>query len=77
MVKEAFEVTMENGEIEKAELLFSFESSGDNFIMYAIKGAAYGAKLNKDGKLSKVYDDEWKLLEKMFNEYMEHKDGDK
>ena len=56
--------------------LFTFEENGDQFILYEIDDVVYGAKLNEDDSLKPIEEDEWELVEKIFNEWNEENNQD-
>lgn len=68
------QIELENGKWIDADILFTFEENGDQFIMYEIDGVAYGAKIKEDNSLIKIEEDEWNLVEKIFNEWLEEED---
>lgn len=68
------QIELENGKWIDANILFTFEENGDQFIMYEIDDVAYGAKVNEDNSLVKIEDDEWNLVEKIFNEWLEEEE---
>lgn len=68
------QIELENGKWIDADILFTFEENGDHFIMYEIDGVAYGAKIKEDNSLIKIEEDEWNLVEKIFNEWLEEED---
>ncbi|WP_022935280.1 DUF1292 domain-containing protein [Mesomycoplasma moatsii] len=65
------DIELENGKKINANILFTFEENGDQFIMYEIDEIAYGAKIKEDNSLVAIEEDEWNLVEKIFNEWME------
>lgn len=65
------DIELENGKKINANILFTFEENGDQFIMYEIDDIAYGAKIKEDNSLVAIEEDEWNLVEKIFNEWME------
>lgn len=64
------DIELENGKKINANILFTFEENGDQFIMYEIDEIAYGAKIKEDNSLVAIEEDEWNLVEKIFNEWM-------
>lgn len=64
-------VELENGEKKEAKILFTFKENGDQFILYEIDDVAYGAKMNEDNSLSAIEEDEWDLVEKIFQEWVD------
>ncbi len=65
------EIELENGNKVNADILFTFNENGDQFILYEINDIAYGAKINDDNSLKQLEEDEWELVEKIFNEWQE------
>ncbi len=45
------EVELKNGKKVNANIIFTFEENGDQFILYEINDVVYGAKLNEDNSL--------------------------
>lgn len=64
-------ITLEDGTNVDGNILFMFEENGDQFIFYEINDTAFAAKLNPDNSLAEIADDEWELVERIFNEWME------
>lgn len=64
-------IELEDGKKVEGEILFTFNENGDQFILYEIEEVAYGAKLKDDNSLAPINDDEWNLVEKIFNEWQE------
>ena len=80
MAKEQFEeqleertiiITGDDGIEREGFILFSFEANGDEFVLYELEDNAYAAKVDDNGDLAPIEEDEWKLVEKIYNEYME------
>ncbi len=65
------EVELKDGKKVNANIVFTFEENGDQFILYEINDVVYGAKLNEDNSLKQIEEDEWELVEKIFNEWNE------
>ncbi len=63
------EVELKDGKKVNANIVFTFEENGDQFILYEINDVVYGAKLNEDNSLRQIEEDEWELVEKIFNEW--------
>lgn len=61
----------ENGKTLEGEILFTFEANGDDFVLYAIEDQVFAAKVTEENELMPIEEDEWKLVEKIYNEYME------
>lgn len=64
-------ITDDDGQEKEGQIIFSFEANGDEFVLYEIEDAAYAAKIEDDGSLRPVEEDEWKLVEKIYAEYIE------
>lgn len=66
-------IKTEDGREVEGEILFTFEANGDDFVFYTLEGSdeANVSKVDEEGNLKPVEDDEWKLLEKVFEEYQE------
>lgn len=69
-------IELENGQKVDANILFTFNENGDQFILYEIDNVAYGAKIKDDNNLEAINDDEWELVEKIFNEWAEDQEED-
>ena len=67
----SIEVELKDGKKVNANIVFTFEENGDQFILYEINDVVYGAKLNEDNSLKQIEEDEWELVEKIFNEWNE------
>ena len=70
------EVELNDGKKVNANIVFTFEENGDQFILYEIDDVVYGAKLNEDDSLKPSEEDEWELVEKIFNEWNEENNQD-
>ena len=70
------EVELNDGKKVNANIVFTFEENGDQFILYEIDDVVYGAKLNEDDSLKPIEEDEWELVEKIFNEWNEENNHD-
>ncbi len=70
------EVELKDGKKVNANIVFTFEENGDQFILYEINDVVYGAKLNEDNSLKQIEEDEWELVEKIFNEWNEENNQD-
>lgn len=66
-------ITNEEGKELEGEILFTFEANGDDFVFYLLEGTeeVNVSKMDEEGNLKPVEEDEWKLLEKVFEEYQE------
>ena len=60
---------LEDGKQVEAEVIFTFEENGDEFILYEYEGNAYAAKLLPDDTLAELQEDEWELVNKIYKEY--------
>ncbi len=69
-------VTLKDGSIVEGEILFTFEANGDDFVLYGIDEEVFAAKINEEDNLSQIEEDEWPLVEKVFNEYIETLDDE-
>lgn len=67
----------EKGEKHEGEILFTFEANGDNFVLYSLGENAFAAKIDGENKLSSVNKDEWPLIEKIYNEWLEEQGEEK
>ena len=64
-------VTDENNVEHEGKIIFTFEANGDNFVLYELNEQAFACKVDEEGNLTPVEEDEWKLVEKIYNEYLE------
>lgn len=69
-------IELEDGTKVDANILFTFNENGDQFILYEIDQVAYGAKVKDDNHLAAIDEDEWELVEKIFNEWVEGQEED-
>ena len=70
------EVTLENDEVVSANILFTFNENGDQFIFYEIANVVYAAKLQVDNTLLAINDDEWKIAEQIFEQWINEPDDE-
>ncbi|MDK2819475.1 MAG: DUF1292 domain-containing protein [Mycoplasmataceae bacterium] len=63
-------ITLDDNSQVEAEVVFTFEENGDVFILYAIDDIVYPAKIGEDDSLINLENDEWEIVEKIFNEFM-------
>lgn len=69
-------IQTEDGKTLEGEILFHFEANGDNFILYVIDDEVFSAKIDEQKNLTPVNEDEWPLVEKIFNQYMEDQESE-
>ncbi|MGL6125276.1 MAG: DUF1292 domain-containing protein [Metamycoplasmataceae bacterium] len=69
-------ITLEDESTIEAEVVFTFEENGDTYILYAIGDTVHPAKIADDDSLIMLENDEWEIVEKIFNEFMEDEDND-
>ena len=69
-------ITLDDESTVEAEVVFTFEENGDTFILYAIDDIVYPAKIAEDDSLITIENDEWEIIEKIFNEFMEEEEED-
>jgi len=62
-------ITMDDNTKKVANIIFSFEINGDNYIFYKIKNIAYAAKYNDKNDLIPIENDEWEIVKKIFDKY--------
>ena len=65
-----------NGNDIEGKIIFTFEANGDDFILYEVKDKAFAARIDEEGNLSPVNEDEWTLVERIYNEYMENEEDE-
>ena len=75
-IDDSIVITDENGKKHNGKILFSFEANGDEFVVYELLDNAHAAKIDDDGSLIPIEEDEWKLVEKIYNEFIEDTDED-
>ena len=63
-------VWLDDGQAVDANILFTFNENGDQFLFYEIGDWAYAAKLNPDNSLAPLAADEWPVVEQIFNEWL-------
>lgn len=73
--KQVYVKDAEGKELE-GEILFTFELNGSDFVFYKIEEQVFAAQVNQDGDLKAIPDDEWKLVEQIFNQYMKEQNAD-
>lgn len=77
-------ITLEDGTQIDANILFTFNENGEQFIVYEIEhenngdvqSTAYAAKVNEDNSIKPIEEDEWEIVEKIFNEWLEETEED-
>ncbi len=67
-------VTLENGKTIDGEVLFTFELNGDNFILYELEDKVHAARIDEEDNLSPINEDEWPMIEKIYNEYIKEQE---
>lgn len=67
-------VTTEEGKKLEGQIVFTFEANGDDFVLYEINDEVFAAKVDEEGNLAEVEEDEWKLVEKVYKEWLEEED---
>ncbi len=65
------EITLEDGKKVEGEILFTFEANGDDFVLYEVQEELFAAKVDEQGQLKPIEEDEWALVEKVYEEYQE------
>lgn len=69
-------VTTEDGKKLEGEIIFTFEANGDDFVLYQIGDEVFAGKVDEENNLSEVEEDEWKLVEKVYQEWLEESGDD-
>lgn len=69
-------ITMEDGSKRDANILFAFEEVGDTYIFYELDNIAYAGKLGNNDELLKIEEDEMKLIENIYEEWVNQQDDD-
>lgn len=75
-------ITLENGQIIDANIILTFKENGDQFIIYEIEekndfneySVVYGSKIDENNLIKPIENDEWPIVEKIFNEWVEQND---
>lgn len=67
-------ITTEDNKQVEGTILLHFEANGDDFVLYELKDRVHAAKIDGNNNLSPVEEDEWPLVEKIYNEFMEEVD---
>ena len=70
------EIKTEDGKTLEGEILFTFEANGDDFIVYAVGDQPYPYKIDEHKNLTPVKEDEWPLVEKIFNQWVEEQEAE-
>lgn len=64
-------ITLENGKQQEGTILFTFETNGEDFVLYELDNQTFAAKIGEDDSLTAINEDEWTLVEKTYNQYIE------
>lgn len=67
-------VTTEDGKKLEGEIVFTFEANGDDFVLYEINDEIHAAKVDEENNLTQLEEDEWKLVEKIYTEWLEEQE---
>ena len=65
------EIKTEDGKTLQGEILFHFEANGDNFVLYEVGEELFAAKIDENNQLQPVEEDEWPMVEKIYNQFIE------
>ncbi|MCK5946053.1 MAG: DUF1292 domain-containing protein [Mycoplasmataceae bacterium] len=65
------EIKTQDGKTIQGEILFHFEANGDNFVLYEAEEQLFAAKIDENKNLTPVEEDEWPMVEKIYNQFME------
>ncbi len=55
----------------KAKILFTFNENGDDFVLYELNENVYAAKWKNKSELKSIEKDEWKIIEKIYEDYID------
>lgn len=66
----------EKGNIKEGKIIFSFTENGDEYVIYQLDEQAFAAKIDENNDLYAIDDDEWPLVEKIYNQYCEENKDD-
>lgn len=69
-------VTTEDGKKLEGEIVFTFEANGDDFVLYQINDEIHAAKVDEENNLTQLEEDEWKLVEKIYTEWLDEQEDD-
>ncbi len=64
-------------QMREGEIIFSFSENGDQYIIYELDNQAFGAKIDENNHLHAIDDDEWPLVEKIYNQYCQENETGK
>ena len=64
-------ITNKNNEKEKAKILFITKQNDNEYIFYELKNKLFVSKLLKDNQLEDVSEEEWQILEQIYQEYIQ------
>ena len=67
--KKTITIKTENGNDLEGKIMFTFDFEEDNYIIYEIGDKAFAAKIDNNNNLISINNDEWDIVEKIFNEY--------
>jgi hypothetical protein len=51
-------ITLEDGTVKNGEIIFTFESNGDDYVLYELDDKAFAAKIDENNKLTPIEEDE-------------------
>ena len=71
-------ITLENGSQAEGVILFTCEANHEEYVFYEFEGKVLAAKYDENNNLKEINHDEWSIVEKIYNDYVEaHKiEGD-
>ena len=64
-------ITDETGKKVEGTIVFTFEANGENFVIYELGNNSHASKIDQEGNLRPIEEDEWKYVENIYNEYIE------
>ena len=64
-------ITNKNNKKEKGKILFITKQNDNEYIFYELKNKLFVSKLLKDNKLEDVSEEEWPILEEIYQEYIQ------
>ena len=74
--EEIIEIKTEDGKTLEGEILFTFEANGDDFIIIGVGDQPFPYKIDENKNLTEVKEDEWPLVEKIFNQWIEEQEAE-
>ncbi|MCR8613162.1 MAG: DUF1292 domain-containing protein [Mycoplasma sp.] len=64
-------IELDDGAKKEGIIIFTFHNDDFEYILYELDDFAYAAKITSDNALLPIDDDEWNLIEKIYDEFQE------